>query len=248
MTLQQATTDQHLHWKLLDTHRQVWVGLLWGHWSFLLGPGAHKVCVCVCVCACARAPRVCFPVPRKFCGSMVGLMVTSSKRAYAIPRSAAPRAPAHCWLVPPEDTEAQFWLSFCGVSGSWCTQGLFEPSKHHWQVWAMILNSISPLLPSCWGFSFACGNGYLFLVGSSILLLMVIQHQVVMLEFSQEEMSSCPSGKPSCKPEIKLQTFSGSLKKQQSSWKTPTSALLTLPKSLTVWITKNCGKFFKRWE
>ena len=27
-----------------------------------------------------------------------------------------------------------------------------------------------------------------------------------------------------------------------------TSALLTMPKPLTVWITKNCGKFFKRWE
>ena len=29
-------------------------------------------------------------------GSMMGLMVTSSKRAYATPRSAAPRAPGHC--------------------------------------------------------------------------------------------------------------------------------------------------------
>ena len=28
----------------------------------------------------------------------------------------------------------------------------------------------------------------------------------------------------------------------------PTSALLTMPKALTVWITTNCGKFFKRWE
>ena len=27
-----------------------------------------------------------------------------------------------------------------------------------------------------------------------------------------------------------------------------TSALLTMPKPLTVWITTNCGKFFKRWE
>ena len=26
------------------------------------------------------------------------------------------------------------------------------------------------------------------------------------------------------------------------------SALLTIPKPLTVWITRNCGKFFKRWE
>ena len=42
-TLQQATADPRLCWRLLDTHRQVWVSLLWGHCSFLLGPGAHKV-------------------------------------------------------------------------------------------------------------------------------------------------------------------------------------------------------------
>ena len=40
--LQQATTDPRLHWRLLDTHGQVWVSLLWGH-CFLLGPGAQKV-------------------------------------------------------------------------------------------------------------------------------------------------------------------------------------------------------------
>ena len=37
-------------------------------------------------------------------------------------------------------------------------------------------------------------------------------------------------------------------KKQESSRKTSISALLTMPKPLTVWITINCGKFFKRWE
>ena len=35
----------------------------------------------------------------------------------------------------------------------------------------------------------------------------------------------------------------GSLKKQESSRKTSTSALLTMPKPFTVWITINCGKF-----
>ena len=49
-------------------------------------------------------------------------------------------------------------------------------------------------------------------------------------------------------PEIKLPTFAGSLKEQESSRETSTSALLTTPKPLTVWITTNCGKFFKRWE
>ena len=49
-------------------------------------------------------------------------------------------------------------------------------------------------------------------------------------------------------PEIKLPTSAGSSKKQESSRKTSISALLTMPKPLTVWITRNCGKFFKRWE
>ena len=44
-------------------------------------------------------------------------------------------------------------------------------------------------------------------------------------------------------PEIKLPTYAGSWKKQESSRKTSISALLTMPKPLTVWITINCGKF-----
>ena len=49
-------------------------------------------------------------------------------------------------------------------------------------------------------------------------------------------------------PEIKLPTSAESLKKQESSRKTSISALLTMPKPLTVWITINCGKIWKRWE
>ena len=37
------------------------------------------------------------------------------------------------------------------------------------------------------------------------------------------------------------------IKKQESSRKTSTSTLSTIPKPLTVWITTNCGKFLKRW-
>ena len=44
-------------------------------------------------------------------------------------------------------------------------------------------------------------------------------------------------------PEIKLPTSTGSSKKQESSRKTSISALLTMPKLLTVWITINCRKF-----
>ena len=49
-------------------------------------------------------------------------------------------------------------------------------------------------------------------------------------------------------PEIKLPTSVGSLKKQESSRNISTSALSTMPKPLTVWITTNCGKFLMRWE
>ena len=44
-------------------------------------------------------------------------------------------------------------------------------------------------------------------------------------------------------PEIKLPTSAGSWKKQERSRKTSISALLTMPKLLTVWLTINCGKF-----
>ena len=38
------------------------------------------------------------------------------------------------------------------------------------------------------------------------------------------------------------------IKKGREFQKTSTSPLLTMPKTLTVWITTNCGKFWKRWE
>ena len=50
-------------------------------------------------------------------------------------------------------------------------------------------------------------------------------------------------------PEIKLPTSAGSSKKHEHSRKKPSIyALMTMPKPLTVWITTNCGKFWKRWE
>ena len=49
-------------------------------------------------------------------------------------------------------------------------------------------------------------------------------------------------------PEIKLPTSTSSSKKQESSRKISISALLTMPKPLTMWITTHCGKFFKRWD
>ena len=95
--LQQAITDSCLHQRLLDTHGQVWVSLLWGHCSFLLGPGVHKVWF---VPSKSLFTESCV----SYGGFMVGLMVTSSKRAYAISRSAVPIVPVpelgHSWPIP----------------------------------------------------------------------------------------------------------------------------------------------------
>ena len=49
-------------------------------------------------------------------------------------------------------------------------------------------------------------------------------------------------------PDVRAGFGFGSSKKQESSRETSTSALLTMPKPLTVWITTNCEKLFKRWE
>ena len=75
--------------------------------------------------------------------------------------------------------------------------------------------------------------------------------------------NSGESGHPCLVPDVRGNAFSFSplrimfavglsyiiySKKQESSRKASISALLTMPKPLTVWITINCGKFFKRWD
>ena len=113
---------------------------------------------------CLCPPRVCLP---QSCvssgGSIVGLMATSSKRAYAIPRSTAPRAPApaavHCWPMPPQETLRHRSVSVSvGSPGSGVHKVCLSPLSI---LAGMEFDSkmISPLLPSCWGFSFALGWG-----------------------------------------------------------------------------------------
>ena len=98
LTLQQATADLRLCQRLLGLHRQVWVSLLLGHCSFLLGPGAQGS-------VCARQESV-----SQSCGSsggsMVGLMATSSKRPLPHPgllhQSPRPAA-GPCRPAPPQE-------------------------------------------------------------------------------------------------------------------------------------------------
>ena len=152
-TLQQATAYPCLCWRLLYTHRQVWVSLLWGHCSSLLGPGVNKVLFVAC--------KSLFPQSHVSSGgSMVRIMVTSSKRGLCHTPVCCTQSPCPCGsplltCTSTGDTQTQFCLSLCGVSGFWCAQGLFECSERLWQIWSLVLNAILPLLPSCWGFSFA---------------------------------------------------------------------------------------------
>ena len=97
LTLQQATANPRLCWRLLDTHGQIWVSLLCRHCSFLLGPGA---CKALFIPSKGLFPQSCVSSG----GSMVGLMATSSKRAYAIPRSTASRA------LPLQQSTADLYL------------------------------------------------------------------------------------------------------------------------------------------
>ena len=86
--------------------------------------------------------------------SMMGLMATSSKRVMPYPGLLHPEplplgpatADPHLLRRHPDTVLS---LSLCGVSGSWCAQGWFEPSGHLWQVWGLIRNVVLPLLPTC---------------------------------------------------------------------------------------------------
>ena len=77
---------------------------------------------------------------------------------------------------------------------------------------------------------------------SSKVMLKILQArlQQYMNHELQDDQAGFGKGR---EQEIKLPTSVGSSKKQESSRRTSISALLTMPKPLTVWITINCGKF-----
>ena len=82
---------------------------------------------------------------------------------------------------------------------------------------------------------------------ASKIMLKILQarlQQYVNHEFPDVE-AGCRKGRET---EIKLPISTGSWKKTREFQNTSISALLTMPKTLTVWITINCGKFRKRWE
>ena len=81
----------------------------------------------------------------------------------------------------------------------------------------------------------------------SKVMLKILQARLQQYVNCELQMFKLDLKKPE-EPEIKFPTSAGSLKKQESSRKTSTSALLTIPKPSTVWITTNFEKYLKRWE
>ena len=127
-----------------------------------------------------------------------------------------------------------------------CTQYVRKFGKQHWpQKWK---RSVFIPIPKK-GNAKECSNYHTIALIShaSKVMLKILQarlQQYVNLNFQMFKLVL----EKAEEPEIKLPTSAGSWKEQESSRKTSISALLTMPKPLTVWITINCGKFWKRWE
>ena len=129
--------------------------------SLLLSPGSW--CVQGSVCA---PPSVCFPVLCKFQQLNDGVNGGLLQEGLCHTQVCYIQSPWPCSSpvlihTSTGDTQTQFWLSLCGISGSWCTQYLFEPSEGLWEEWGLIPNANSPLLPSCGTSPLLLDVGYL---------------------------------------------------------------------------------------
>ena len=126
--------------------------------SLLLSPGSWCTQGSVCALQASISPVLC-----KFwqlcCGVNGNLLQEGLCHTQVCCAEPLPLRQATADLYLHRDTQTQLCLSLCGVFGSWCAQGLSEPSECRWQVWGLSLNVILPLLPSCWGFYFALGHG-----------------------------------------------------------------------------------------
>ena len=90
-------------------------------------------------------PRVYFPVLYKFWQLYGGVNEHLLQESLCHSEVCCTQSPCPCSspllnCTSTGDTQTQFCLNLFGVSGSWCTQDLFEPSERLWQEWGLILN------------------------------------------------------------------------------------------------------------
>ena len=127
-----------------------------------------------------------------------------------------------------------------------CTQYASKFGKQQWpQDWKRLVFISIPKK----GNAKECSNycTIALILQASKVMLKILQarlHQYMTMNFQMFKLDL----EKAEEPEIKLPTSAGSWEKQESSRKTSISALLTVPKPLTVWITINGRKFWKRWE
>ena len=98
--------------------------------------------------ACALQNSV-SPVLCKFCQLYGGVNGDLLQEGLCLTQVCCTQSPRPCsspllTCTSTGDTQTQFYLSLCGVSGSWCAQGLFVLSQRLWRKWGLILNSHSP--------------------------------------------------------------------------------------------------------
>ena len=113
-TLKRATANPYLCQRLLDTHGQVWISLLWGHCSPFSWVLAHtSFCLC--------PPRVCFPVWCQFwqvCGGVNGDLLKKGlcHTQVCCTQSPWPAGGPLLTRTSTGDAQTQFCLSLCGLN------------------------------------------------------------------------------------------------------------------------------------
>ena len=127
--------------------------------SLLLSPGSW----CPQGFVCALQESV-FPVLCKFWQLYGGVNGNLPQKGLCHTQVCCIQSPCPCGRPLVTHTSAGHTQTFKGrtdlvsMDSPGAHKVLFEPSKHLWQVWGLILNAILPLLPSCWGFSVASNS------------------------------------------------------------------------------------------
>ena len=134
-----------------------------------------------------------------------------------------------------------------GLLISWCSYHLQWFWKTQQWPWDWKRSVFIPIPKN--GNAKECSNYHTIALISHASKVMLKILKARLQQYMNRELPDVQAGLEKAEePEIKVPTSAGSWKKQESSRKTSISALLTVPKPLTVWITINCGKFWKRWE
>ena len=117
---------------------------------------------------CLCPPRVCFPVLYKFwqlSGGFIDDLLQEGLHHTQVCCTQSLCGRPRLTQTSTGDTQTQFFLSLCGVSGPGAHKGCLSPlgTSGRWGVWFSML--FCPCYQSCWGYTFALGCGVFFFGG-----------------------------------------------------------------------------------